>query len=111
MSLLRRAMEPLLIDEETATPHTAYAISKYAIELLAARLAAATAFDGVLRYTYVQGRAILFTTPIRRRAPLCHAHTARHAAAGLRRWRPASRLRQRPRCSAGERAGAGATGG
>ena len=31
-----REMRPLLIDEETCHPHTTYAISKYAIELLAA---------------------------------------------------------------------------
>ena len=31
-------MQPLLIDEETVAPHTAYGISKYAIELLADRL-------------------------------------------------------------------------
>ena len=50
------AMEPLLIDEETATPHTAYAISKYAIELLAARLGRRYGIPTVcLRYTYVQG--------------------------------------------------------
>src|SRR6185295_15702578 len=31
-------MKPLLIDEETVRPHTAYAISKYAIELTARAL-------------------------------------------------------------------------
>jgi dTDP-L-rhamnose 4-epimerase len=49
-------MEPLLIGEETATPHTTYAISKYAIEMLADRLG--RRYDvptACLRYTYVQG--------------------------------------------------------
>ncbi len=50
------AMQPLLIDEETISPGTAYGISKYAIELLADRLGrrygVATA---CMRYTYVQG--------------------------------------------------------
>jgi dTDP-L-rhamnose 4-epimerase len=49
-------MKPLLIDENTIHPHTAYAISKYAIELLANHLGhrygIATA---CMRYTYVQG--------------------------------------------------------
>jgi dTDP-L-rhamnose 4-epimerase len=49
-------MQPLLIDENTIHPHTAYAISKYAIELLAnhlgRRYGIATA---CMRYTYVQG--------------------------------------------------------
>jgi dTDP-L-rhamnose 4-epimerase len=50
------AMEPLLIDEETATPHTAYGISKYAIELLAARLGRRYGIPtACMRYTYVQG--------------------------------------------------------
>lgn len=49
--------EPLLIDEETCSnPHTAYGVSKYAIELLAfnlgRRYGIATA---AMRYTYVQG--------------------------------------------------------
>jgi dTDP-L-rhamnose 4-epimerase len=50
------AMTPVPIPEETVRPHTAYAISKYAIELLAAslggRYGVATA---CMRYTYVQG--------------------------------------------------------
>ena len=49
-------MEPLLTDESTATPHTAYAISKYTIELLADRLG--RRYDiptACMRYTYVQG--------------------------------------------------------
>lgn len=50
------AADPLPIDEATCTPHTAYAVSKHAIELLAAslgrRYGVATA---ALRYTYVQG--------------------------------------------------------
>jgi dTDP-L-rhamnose 4-epimerase len=50
------AMEPLLIDEETAAPHTAYGISKYAIELLAERLGRRYGIATVcMRYTYVQG--------------------------------------------------------
>jgi len=49
-------MEPLLIDEETANPHTAYGISKYALELLAARLGRRYGIATTcLRYTYVQG--------------------------------------------------------
>lgn len=51
-----RPMESILIPEETVKPHTAYAVSKYAIELLAAglgrRYGIATA---CMRYTYVQG--------------------------------------------------------
>ncbi len=50
-------VEPMLLDEDTCThPHTAYGISKYAIELLAfnlgRRYGIATA---AMRYTYVQG--------------------------------------------------------
>lgn len=49
-------MRPVLIDESTIGPGTTYAISKYAIELLADRLGRryeiATA---CMRYTYVQG--------------------------------------------------------
>jgi len=50
-------VEPMLLDEETCIhPHTAYGISKYAIELLAfnlgRRYGIATA---AMRYTYVQG--------------------------------------------------------
>jgi dTDP-L-rhamnose 4-epimerase len=49
-------MKPLLIDEDTAKPHTAYAISKYAIELLADRLGKRYCVPTVcMRYTYVQG--------------------------------------------------------
>ena len=49
-------MRPLLIDEETATPHTTYGISKYAIELLASKLGKGYGIPTVcLRYTYVQG--------------------------------------------------------
>ncbi len=49
-------MRPLLIDEETANPHTAYGISKYAIELLAGRLGRRYGIPTVcMRYTYVQG--------------------------------------------------------
>jgi len=49
-------MRPLLIDEATASPHTTYAISKYAIELLAERLGRRYGIPTVcMRYTYVQG--------------------------------------------------------
>ncbi len=49
-------MEPLLIDEFTANPHTAYGISKYAIENLAAQLGPRYGIPTVcMRYTYVQG--------------------------------------------------------
>ncbi len=49
-------MEPLLIDESTASPHTAYAISKYTIEMLADRLGRRYGLPTVcMRYTYVQG--------------------------------------------------------
>ncbi|TAK22378.1 MAG: NAD-dependent epimerase/dehydratase family protein [Chloroflexota bacterium] len=50
------AMAWKLIDEETCSPHTAYAISKYAIELLALRLGRRYGIPTVcMRYTYVQG--------------------------------------------------------
>ncbi|MFL5955195.1 MAG: NAD-dependent epimerase/dehydratase family protein [Gaiellaceae bacterium] len=49
-------LEPMLIDEACSNPHTAYGISKYAIELLlfnlGRRYGIATA---AMRYTYVQG--------------------------------------------------------
>lgn len=49
-------MRPLLIDEETANPHTTYGISKYAVELLAERLGRRYDIPTVcMRYTYVQG--------------------------------------------------------
>jgi len=49
-------MQPLLIDEDTVSPGTAYGISKYAIELLADRLGRRYGIPTVcLRYTYVQG--------------------------------------------------------
>lgn len=49
-------MEPLLIDEGTVRPHTAYGISKYAIELLAQSLGARYGIPtACMRYTYVQG--------------------------------------------------------
>lgn len=49
--------EPQLIDEATCShPHTAYGISKYAIELLAFNLGHRYGIDtAALRYTYVQG--------------------------------------------------------
>jgi len=49
-------MKPLLIDEGTVHPHTTYAVSKYAIELLARNLG--LRYDiptSCIRYTYVQG--------------------------------------------------------
>ncbi len=49
-------MRPLLIDESIVSPGTAYAISKYSIELLAERLG--RRYDiptACMRYTYVQG--------------------------------------------------------
>jgi dTDP-L-rhamnose 4-epimerase len=49
-------MEPLLIGEATVNPHTAYGISKYAVELLADRLGRRYGIPTVcMRYTYVQG--------------------------------------------------------
>ncbi|MBI2887066.1 MAG: NAD-dependent epimerase/dehydratase family protein [Chloroflexi bacterium] len=49
-------MESLLIDEEVARPHTAYGVSKYAIELLARSLGARYRIPtACMRYTYVQG--------------------------------------------------------
>ena len=51
-----RSMDPLLIDEATVYPHTAYAISKYAIEMLADRLGRRYGIPtACMRYTYVQG--------------------------------------------------------
>ncbi len=49
-------MRPLLIDEATCRPHTAYAISKYAIELLSRSLGTRYGIPtACMRYTYVQG--------------------------------------------------------
>lgn len=49
-------MEPLLIDESVANPHTAYGISKYAIEKLADQLGHRYGIPtACMRYTYVQG--------------------------------------------------------
>lgn len=51
-----RYMQPLLIDEGTVNPGTAYGISKLAIELLAERLGKRYGIPTVcMRYTYVQG--------------------------------------------------------
>jgi dTDP-L-rhamnose 4-epimerase len=51
-----REMRPVLIDEATVAPHTAYGISKYAIELLADRLGRRYGIPtACMRYTYVQG--------------------------------------------------------
>ncbi|GAC1446549.1 MAG: NAD-dependent epimerase/dehydratase family protein [Pyrinomonadaceae bacterium] len=49
-------LKPLLIDESTVQPGTTYAISKYAIELLAESLGKRYEIPtACLRYTYVQG--------------------------------------------------------
>ena len=49
-------MQPLLIDEAVSRPHTAYGISKYAVELLALNLGRRYCIPAVsMRYTYVQG--------------------------------------------------------
>jgi dTDP-L-rhamnose 4-epimerase len=49
-------MQPLLIDEATVSPGTAYGISKHAIELLAHRLGQRYGIPtACMRYTYVQG--------------------------------------------------------
>ncbi len=49
-------MRPLPIDESTANPHTAYGISKYAVEMLALRLGRRYDVPSTsVRYTYVQG--------------------------------------------------------
>jgi dTDP-L-rhamnose 4-epimerase len=49
-------MKPLLIDEATCSPHTAYSISKYTIELLARSLGERYGIPtACMRYTYVQG--------------------------------------------------------
>src|SRR6266436_10328391 len=51
-----KEMEPLLIDENTANPHTAYGISKYAVEQLANCLGRRYGIPtACMRYTYVQG--------------------------------------------------------
>jgi dTDP-L-rhamnose 4-epimerase len=49
-------MTPQLIQESVCQPHTTYAISKYAIELLAQRLGSRYQIPtACMRYTYVQG--------------------------------------------------------
>jgi dTDP-L-rhamnose 4-epimerase len=49
-------MTSMVIPESTCAPHTTYAISKYAIELLADRLGRRYGIPTVcMRYTYVQG--------------------------------------------------------
>jgi dTDP-L-rhamnose 4-epimerase len=51
-----RVMEPRLIDEATVRPHTAYAVSKCAIELLARGLGSRYGIPtACMRYTYVHG--------------------------------------------------------
>ncbi len=49
-------LQPLLIDEAVCRPHTAYGISKYAVELLALNLGRRYGIPAAsMRYTYVQG--------------------------------------------------------
>jgi dTDP-L-rhamnose 4-epimerase len=49
-------LDPLPIDEATSNPHTAYGISKYAVELLALNLGRRYGIPSTsVRYTYVQG--------------------------------------------------------
>lgn len=49
-------LRPVLIDETVCRPHTAYGISKYAIELLAKSLGSRYGIStACMRYTYVQG--------------------------------------------------------
>ena len=49
-------LKPLPIDEATSNPHTAYGISKYAVELLALNLGRRYGVPSTsVRYTYVQG--------------------------------------------------------
>src|SRR2546422_10642162 len=49
-------LEPLPIDEATCNPHTAYGISKYAVEMLALNLGRRYGVPSTsVRYTYVQG--------------------------------------------------------
>ncbi|HTM47173.1 MAG TPA: NAD-dependent epimerase/dehydratase family protein [Bryobacteraceae bacterium] len=49
-------LDPLPIDERTSNPHTAYGISKYAVELLALNLGRRYGIPSTsVRYTYVQG--------------------------------------------------------
>jgi dTDP-L-rhamnose 4-epimerase len=49
-------LTPLPIDEATSNPHTAYGISKYAVEMLALRLGRRYGIPSTsVRYTYVQG--------------------------------------------------------
>lgn len=58
------AMSPLLIDELTVGPGTAYGISKYTIELLADRLGRRYQIPtACMRYTYVQGPRNSFHNP------------------------------------------------
>ena len=58
------ALSPLLIDELTVSPGTAYGISKYAIELLADRLGRRYQIPtACMRYTYVQGPRNSFHNP------------------------------------------------
>lgn len=49
-------LRPVLIDETVCRPHTAYGISKYAVELLAQSLGSRYGIStACMRYTYVQG--------------------------------------------------------
>ena len=55
-SICNEYLMPLLIDEAAVSPGTTYAISKYAIELLADRLGRRYGIPtACMRYTYVQG--------------------------------------------------------
>lgn len=59
-----QTMQPLLIDEATVSPGTAYGISKYTIELLADRLGRRHGVPtACMRYTYVQGTRNSFFNP------------------------------------------------
>jgi dTDP-L-rhamnose 4-epimerase len=58
------ALSPLLINEMTVSPGTAYGISKYAVELLADRLGRRYQIPtACMRYTYVQGPRNSFHNP------------------------------------------------
>lgn len=51
-----RPLKPLKIDEGICHPHTAYGVSKYAVELLASSLGSRYGIPtACMRYTYVQG--------------------------------------------------------
>ena len=104
-----KEMEPLRIDEGTANPHTAYGVSKYAIEQLARCLGQRYGIPtACMRYTYVQRASkFVFQCVFRRGAAVCHAHSLRQASGGLRRWPAIARLRERARRGARQRPGHG----